>query len=269
MAKKQKTESPGEELREEATTEEAVEAEVAETETVEAESVSDEREEKIKALEEELAAQKEKYMRLAAEYDNYRKRTASEKLSLYDDATAKAVSELLPVADSVRMALENLKDAEPEIVKGVELIKGQLGSSFEKLKIERSRLLLLEMPFERWSDYVLKEVEEISRSGVVTVLLAHVDRYYGFVDLSVFDRLRQNGADLQINAEAFDSFFDRAKTYKMIRSGLARFLGSDCHNLDTRAPKIGIAFDYIRKKAGKEFLYGMNKFGHSLFVIKQ
>ncbi|MBQ6387945.1 MAG: nucleotide exchange factor GrpE [Ruminococcus sp.] len=136
MAKKQKTESPGEELREEATTEEAVEAEVAETETVEAESVSDEREEKIKALEEELAAQKEKYMRLAAEYDNYRKRTASEKLSLYDDATAKAVSELLPVADSVRMALENLKDAEPEIVKGVELIKGQLGSSFEKLKIE-------------------------------------------------------------------------------------------------------------------------------------
>ena len=78
MAKKQKTESPGEELREEATTEEAVEAEVAETETVEAESVSDEREEKIKALEEELAAQKEKYMRLAAEYDNYRKRTASE-----------------------------------------------------------------------------------------------------------------------------------------------------------------------------------------------
>ena len=91
---------------------------------------------KVKKLEEELAAQKDKYMRLAAEYDNYRKRTANEKLSLYDDATAKAVTELLPVADSVRMALDNLANADPEIVKGIELISNQLDKSFEKLKIE-------------------------------------------------------------------------------------------------------------------------------------
>ena len=92
--------------------------------------------EKVKKLEEELTAQKDKYMRLAAEYDNYRKRTANEKLSIYDDATAKAVTELLPVADSVRMALENLANANPEIVKGIELISNQLDKSFEKLKIE-------------------------------------------------------------------------------------------------------------------------------------
>ena len=92
--------------------------------------------EKVKKLEEELTAQKDKYMRLAAEYDNYRKRTANEKLSLYDDATAKAVTELLPVADSVRMALDNLANADPEIVKGIELISNQLTKSFEKLKIE-------------------------------------------------------------------------------------------------------------------------------------
>lgn len=92
--------------------------------------------EKVKKLEEELAAQKDKYMRLAAEYDNYRKRTANEKLSLYDDATAKAVTELLPIADSVRMALDNLANADPEIVKGIGLISNQLDKSFEKLKIE-------------------------------------------------------------------------------------------------------------------------------------
>ena len=92
--------------------------------------------EKVKKLEEELAAQKDKYMRLAAEYDNYRKRTANEKLSIYDDATAKAVTELLPVADSVRMALDNLANADPDIIKGVELISNQLDKSFEKLKIE-------------------------------------------------------------------------------------------------------------------------------------
>ena len=105
-------------------------------EEAQSEEPQDEKEERIKVLEDEVAAGKDKYMRLAAEYDNYRKRTANEKLSLYDDATAKAVKELLPVADSVRMALENLKDADREIVKGIELISSQLDKSFEKLKIE-------------------------------------------------------------------------------------------------------------------------------------
>ena len=130
MSKKKKDEAAeGEEVKTEDT--------VSEEETApEQPEETDETQEKIKALEDEVAAGKEKYMRLAAEYDNYRKRTANEKLSLYDDATSKAVTELLPVADSVRMALENLKDADPEIIKGIELISNQLNKSFEKLKIE-------------------------------------------------------------------------------------------------------------------------------------
>lgn len=130
MSKKKK--EAAEQAEEVMTSEEPVQEEAQAEEAAE----KDENEEKIKALEEEVAAGKDRYMRLAAEYENYRKRTANEKLSLYDDATAKAVTELLPVADSVRMALENLKDADPEIIKGVELISGQLDKSFEKLKIE-------------------------------------------------------------------------------------------------------------------------------------
>jgi molecular chaperone GrpE len=118
-------------------TEETTEDEVTAPEKAEkAEEPKDETAEKIKSLEDETAAWKDKYMRLAAEYDNYRKRTSNEKLSIYDDATAKAVTELLPVADSVTMALANLKDADPEIIKGIELISNQLVKSFEKLKVE-------------------------------------------------------------------------------------------------------------------------------------
>ena len=129
MSKKKKDEAAEavEEMTEETAAEQAAEEQPEE---------KDEASEKIKALEDEVAAGKDKYMRLAAEYDNYRKRTANEKLSLYDDATAKAVKELLPVADSVRMALENLKDADPEILKGIELISNQLDKSLEKLKVE-------------------------------------------------------------------------------------------------------------------------------------
>ena len=123
MSKKKKEEAAQEETK-------------AAEETAQEPEEKDEKEEKIKALEADAEAQKEKYMRLAAEYDNYRKRTANEKLALYDDATSKAVKELLPVADSVRMALENLKDADSEIIKGIELISNQLDKSFEKLKVE-------------------------------------------------------------------------------------------------------------------------------------
>ena len=128
MSENKKAEA--EELEAEQTVEEV------EAEAVDAEDIPDERDEKIGKLEAELATQKDRYMRLAAEYDNYRKRTANEKLGIYDDATSKAVTEILPVADSVRMALENLKDSAPEIIKGVELIKSQLDRSFEKLRIE-------------------------------------------------------------------------------------------------------------------------------------
>lgn len=135
MAKKKSEKT--EEIKETKETK-AVEEETAGAEnvTVEDEQPKDENAEKIAALESEVAEQKDKFLRLAAEYDNYRKRTANEKLSIYDDATAKAVAELLPVADSVAIALSSLKDADPEILKGVELISNQLAKSFDKLKIE-------------------------------------------------------------------------------------------------------------------------------------
>ena len=89
-------------------------------------------------LKEELKAEKEKYLRLYAEYDNYRKRTSAEKLQIYDDATARAVKELLPMADSMTNALAQFegKEVPEEFKKGMELIAQQLKQSFEKLKVE-------------------------------------------------------------------------------------------------------------------------------------
>lgn len=87
---------------------------------------------------EELNAEKEKYIRLYAEYDNYRKRTAAEKLQIYDDATAHAIKELLPLADSMTQALAQFKGKEvpEEFSKGVEMIAAQLKTCLEKLKVE-------------------------------------------------------------------------------------------------------------------------------------
>ena len=88
-------------------------------------------------LQEELKAANDKYMRLYSEYDNYRKRTQNEKIAIYADATAKAVEEILPLADSLTMALSQFegKDVPPEFSKGIELIANQLKSSFDKLSV--------------------------------------------------------------------------------------------------------------------------------------
>ena len=123
-------------MSKEKTKNEAVENEVAEEvekaeETTATEPTAEEK------LTEELNASKEKYMRLYAEYDNYRKRTQSEKVAIYADATAKAFEQLLPIADSVTMALAQFdgKDVPAEFTKGIELIANQLKASFDKMGV--------------------------------------------------------------------------------------------------------------------------------------
>ncbi len=107
---------------------------------VENETTEQEKEQELtveQKLENELSVQKEQYMRLYAEYDNYRKRTQNEKVAIYSDATAKAVEEILPIADSVTMAMSTMADKEvpQEFKKGIELIAKGLKTSFDKLSV--------------------------------------------------------------------------------------------------------------------------------------
>lgn len=86
-------------------------------------------------LESQLAAEKERYLRLAAEYDNYRKRCARERDSLYNDVRSDTISKLLPVYDNLERALkQNTEDA--AFYKGVEMTMTQLKEIFTGLGIE-------------------------------------------------------------------------------------------------------------------------------------
>lgn len=127
MSKKDKIK---EEVIEEAVNETAENTEATEENEVKEPTVEEK-------LEQELKAANEKYVRLYAEYDNYRKRTQNEKTAIYSDATAKAVEQILPIADSVTMALSTMadKDVPEEFTKGIELIANQLKSSFDKLSV--------------------------------------------------------------------------------------------------------------------------------------
>lgn len=98
---------------------------------------ADKAEKALEDMKKELEVQKNNYLRLAAEYDNYRKRTTNEKASIYSDATAKAVFEILTVADSLEMALKAAENAPEEFKKGIELVAAQMQSALAKLNVEK------------------------------------------------------------------------------------------------------------------------------------
>ena len=76
----------------------------------------------------------DKYLRLAAEYDNYRKRTAKEKEALWSDAKADTAAAFLPVYDNLERAIKQ-PSADEAYKKGVEMTMKQLKDVFAKLGI--------------------------------------------------------------------------------------------------------------------------------------
>ncbi len=84
--------------------------------------------EKIEELEKEIESQKDKYLRLSAEFDNYRKRTLKEKAELILNGGEKSIVSILPVIDDLERALSTMETAEDvEAVKtGVDLIFNKL-----------------------------------------------------------------------------------------------------------------------------------------------
>lgn len=81
-----------------------------------------------------LAAEKEKYLRLAAEYDNYRKRSIKERESLYTDIRSDTIVRMLPVYDNLSRALK-LECSDAAFFKGVELTMIQLKEILDKLGV--------------------------------------------------------------------------------------------------------------------------------------
>ena len=83
-------------------------------------------------LEDQLKDEKDKFLRLFAEFENYKRRTAKERIELFSTASEEVMISLLPILDDFdRASVEIEKDQENETLKGVLLIKNKL---FDSLK---------------------------------------------------------------------------------------------------------------------------------------
>lgn len=91
--------------------------------------------EEIKKLTNQVETLKDRLLRLTAEYENYRKRTAKEKEGIYTDACADVLKEVLPTLDNLERAYAADGSVE-DLKKGIEMTMKGLQSSFEKLGVE-------------------------------------------------------------------------------------------------------------------------------------
>ena len=113
----------------------------------------------LEALKDQTARQEDKYLRLAAEYDNYRRRTAKEKESIWADVKAETAAAFLPVYDNLERALKQ-ESTDEAFKKGVEMTMNQLKEVLSKLGI--AEIPALGQPFDPNLHNAVMHVEDES-----------------------------------------------------------------------------------------------------------
>lgn len=146
---------------------EQTEAEEAETADKNAESAEDKSSEAEKKAEEQ---ESERYMRLMAEFQNFKRRAAREKSDIHAYANEKIIGELLPVLDNFERALDTKSDDVEGYAKGMELIFTQLKTALEHAGLEEIPAMGEEFDPNVHNAVMTEDSEEIEDNHISKVL---------------------------------------------------------------------------------------------------
>ncbi len=111
----------------------------------------------LDALKQDLAGKEEAYLRLAAEYDNFRKRSQKEKEAIWAEAKGSTILALLPVYDNLERALK-LACTDEAYAKGVEMTMNELKKILEQLGV--TEIPALGKPFDPTYHNAVMHVED-------------------------------------------------------------------------------------------------------------
>jgi len=127
--------------------------------------------EALAAKEKDFEALSDKYLRLAAEYDNFRRRSQKEKESIYDDSIAAVIKELLPVLDNLERAelsaVQYSNDDARKIAEGITMIQKQVEQTLTKLGV--CKIDCVGQPFDPELHEAVMHVEDDSVGNSVVV----------------------------------------------------------------------------------------------------
>lgn len=137
---------------------------------------------------------------------------------------------------------DKMEDGLPELYLGAEVqyYEGICRTpDLTSLCAEDSNIMLLEMPFSRWSERTIRDVLELSARGDIKIMLAHIERYIRWHNDDFWPILKENGVLMQVNAGFFLNWKTAHKAKAMLKKEEIQFIGSDCHNMELRAPNMG------------------------------
>ncbi|MBO5543354.1 MAG: histidinol-phosphatase [Oscillospiraceae bacterium] len=160
-----------------------------------------------------------------------------------------------------------LPEDAPRILLGAEVLYFPGIARMEELSdlcLEGTNLLLLEMPFRSWNDHEIREVTQIAHSGQFTLMLAHIERYYKQQPIDVWEDFLDLGILMQSNADFFLPFKTRRLAMKLLDEDRIHLLGTDAHNMDSRAPHMAEAMMRIEDKLGRDVLRRIHRLGREI-----
>ncbi len=114
------------------------------------------------------------------------------------------------------------------------------------LAISDTDLIMIEMPFSRWTKRMLSELSEIHGKKGLVPIIAHIDRYIGrFHSCVSFDSLASLPVTVQMGTDFFVRRSTRKRAIKTFKCGIVHLLGSDAHNMSSRRPNIDKAIEIL------------------------
>lgn len=122
----------------------------------------------------------------------------------------------------------------------------------DKLCIGDTSYMMIELPYQKLTRNFIRSFKSFvgSVSPDINLILAHAERYLNFTDEESLYEILDSDILVQFNCGSFKMFSPHIKFMNnLISNGMAHLLGTDCHNITSRAPNMDIA----RKAIGKKF----------------
>ena len=162
--------------------------------------------------------------------------------------------------NAYRSLLELGNEEMPKIKLGAEVLLCENLNKFaelDKLCIEGTRTMLLELPFVSFENSYISTVEKIMDMDI-DIILAHADKY----PKGDIEQLLMLGVRLQLNADSLATFRKRKHLYNWMERGAVVAIGSDIHNKDPKSYK---KFGQALEKIPEETLKAIVKYSNSIW----
>lgn len=145
--------------------------------------------------------------------------------------------------------LDILLGAEVTIERGLSEVE-----NLDKLCIQGTNLLLLELPYIPFDNWILDEIYNITCKYDVQVIIAHINRYYPWYSKKEMNEVLSNTQYIfQINNDAFEDKGMTKFVLKLIKQDYTLIFGSDTHNLGERKPNFDIMQKVLSSKLRGKF----------------